>query len=189
MGASQNDPELPGYTRRAPSVASRSTIAGNAESSCSLEDTKGRKWLSLFVKSRTPNPKSLPIFYERDVINGRVELDLKKSETIKAVTISVRPFFYDRSSHVYGVNLLSRSRLVELQWDRRNWCFSRLMKLFGPPLAELRRPWSVNTPGHFPFNCLVKLLYRTQAQVLNQHFVFLLLSPREQAPHTSIIVL
>jgi len=80
------EPELPGYSLR-PSLASQAT-AERSERVYSLE-SKGRRWISMFVKSRSTNPTLAPLFLEHDIISGRVELDLDKSETFKAVTISV----------------------------------------------------------------------------------------------------
>jgi len=80
------EPELPGYSLR-PSLASQAT-AERSERVYSLE-SKGRRWISMFVKSRSTNPTLAPLFLEHDVISGRVELNLDKSETFKAVTISV----------------------------------------------------------------------------------------------------
>lgn len=77
--------ELPGYSANAP----QQPIAAQSDHSYALETTKGKKWLSLFVKSRSNDPKSLPLFYEKDVVSGRIELDLEKSETIKGLVISV----------------------------------------------------------------------------------------------------
>lgn len=73
--------ELPSYTP--PPIASE-----KSEHTSSLETGKGRKWLVLKVKSRG-NASSLPLYYEKDIISGRVELDLEKGETIKGVVVSV----------------------------------------------------------------------------------------------------
>jgi hypothetical protein len=81
------DPELPGYST-GPLVVSQAVI-WRSEHVRSLEN-KGRPWISLFVKSRLTNPTLAPQFLGCDDISGRVELDLDKSETVKAVTISVR---------------------------------------------------------------------------------------------------
>ena len=62
--------------------------SGRSEHLYFLERNGGR-WLSLSVQSRASSAKSLPVFQERDVIKGRIELDLKKPETIKGVTIAV----------------------------------------------------------------------------------------------------
>ncbi|KAL0954349.1 hypothetical protein HGRIS_003343 [Hohenbuehelia grisea] len=48
------------------------------------------KWLTLVVLSRAASPSSLPLLYEGDAIEGRVELHLEQAETIKAVILSVQ---------------------------------------------------------------------------------------------------
>ncbi|PPR02623.1 hypothetical protein CVT24_002194 [Panaeolus cyanescens] len=99
---SNGDNLPPDYTRRA--VDSESTQASplapqntsNGVQGCttehqrSLETAKGRKWLSIFVKSRAGTPASLPVFFQGDVIAGRVEIDLDKAESSKGVTISIQ---------------------------------------------------------------------------------------------------
>jgi hypothetical protein len=48
-----------------------------------------RPWLTLFVSSRSPKPKLLPLFIGKDSISGTVELDLEKPETIREVKVTV----------------------------------------------------------------------------------------------------
>ena len=48
-----------------------------------------RPWLTLFVSSRSPKPKFLPLFIGNDSISGKVELDLEKPETIREVKVTV----------------------------------------------------------------------------------------------------
>jgi hypothetical protein len=48
-----------------------------------------RPWLTLFVSSRSPKPKLLPLFIGNDSISGTVELDLGKPETIREVKVTV----------------------------------------------------------------------------------------------------
>ena len=69
------------------------------ECSRALETAKGKKWLQLFVKSRASTSASLPMFFEGDVIAGRVELDLDKAEGCKGVTIRVSALLRDRGSY------------------------------------------------------------------------------------------
>lgn len=85
MVAPLHDSALEQSSYTAPPLASE-----RSEHSSSLENGQGRKWLILAVKSRSANAASLPLYYEKDVISGRVELDLDKPETIKGVVVSVR---------------------------------------------------------------------------------------------------
>ncbi|KAJ6576650.1 hypothetical protein DFH09DRAFT_1149931 [Mycena vulgaris] len=81
------DDELPGYTSRAAAPAAAG--ASRTEHKYSLE-TKGRPWLFIFVKSRSPNAASPPFYLEGDTIAGRVELDLDKAESSKGITIGIQ---------------------------------------------------------------------------------------------------
>lgn len=85
--------DLPGYSRTIQLASSSNASRGNDHSgstySISLEDSKAHKWLTLYVHSRSPNPTSLPCFYQDDKITGRVDLDTLQSESIKAITIKV----------------------------------------------------------------------------------------------------
>ncbi|KAF8150703.1 hypothetical protein B0H34DRAFT_665697 [Crassisporium funariophilum] len=84
--AAPNDPEPPSYAK----VDAQQSSSGGTEHRRSLESGKGRKWLSLVVKSRSSNHASLPVFFEGDKISGRVEVDLDKAESAKAVTVSIQ---------------------------------------------------------------------------------------------------
>ena len=54
-----------------------------------LEDSKGRPWIWLRVKSRGKEGKALPLFYDRDTIAGEVEVDFDKAGPAKTVIVSV----------------------------------------------------------------------------------------------------
>ncbi|KAJ7094274.1 hypothetical protein C8R44DRAFT_645459, partial [Mycena epipterygia] len=53
-------------------------------------ETKGRHWLFIYVKSRSPSPASHPFFLEGDTVAGRVELDIDKTEAVKSITIAIQ---------------------------------------------------------------------------------------------------
>ena len=80
------DPELPGYSARTQGSSAASDLV---EHKYQLEDLKGREWLWLTVKSRSPSVKQLPLFYEKDTIEGTVEVDFDKTDGAKAVVIAV----------------------------------------------------------------------------------------------------
>ncbi|KAH7909498.1 hypothetical protein BJ138DRAFT_1155089 [Hygrophoropsis aurantiaca] len=80
------DTELPSYSRISNPTSHASSATGHT---VSLERSHGHKWLSLTVKSRSPDSAPLPSFYAGDVISGCVNLDIMKSEPIKAITIQV----------------------------------------------------------------------------------------------------
>lgn len=77
------DSELPTYS------GSSDSTAAQVEHRYQLQDTKGREWLWLAVKSRANSPKSLPLFHNKDRIVGAVEVDFDKADGPKAVCISV----------------------------------------------------------------------------------------------------
>ena len=77
----ENDPELPGYSARTPDEL--------VDHEYQLEDTKGRAWLWLRVKSRSTSGKQLPLFFDRDTIAGTVEVDFSKADGAKAILVSV----------------------------------------------------------------------------------------------------
>ena len=89
-----HDAELPPYANEQ-GQRQRSTEASSLtrEHHSFLEGGKGRKWLNLFVTSRSPDATSLPVFVEGDAISGRVEVDLEKSESSKGVTVAVSMSF------------------------------------------------------------------------------------------------
>jgi hypothetical protein len=76
-----------------PASFSSSTSPLRSEHRYCLTNGKGkgddRPWLSLFMNSRSPKPKLLPLFIGKDSISGTVELDLKKPETIREVKVTV----------------------------------------------------------------------------------------------------
>lgn len=90
MNHIEGDNELPGYTPRAgSSAAPLDASTPGSEHTISLEDSKGHKWLLLSVKSRAPSPESWPVFCAGDLISGRVTLDILKSESSKAIVVTV----------------------------------------------------------------------------------------------------
>ena len=73
--------ELPGYSLRSQAEFSQQAYQ--------LEDTKGRPWIWLKVKSRAGSGKQVPLFFDRDTLSGTVEVDFTRADGAKAVTISV----------------------------------------------------------------------------------------------------
>ena len=59
------------------------------EHTYTLQDSKGRPFITLHVKSRAKDKKTWPLFCERDVIHGAVEVDFDKTDGAKAVSIAV----------------------------------------------------------------------------------------------------
>ena len=79
-----SEAQLPSYS----SASSASLIPELSEHSFRLDDSKGRQWIWLTVKSRAKDKKTWPLFYERDIIHGTVEVDFDKTDGAKAVAVS-----------------------------------------------------------------------------------------------------
>lgn len=82
------DLQLPSYSSGR--GATTSHAAEPTEHSYQLEDSKGRPWIWLYIKSRAKDKKTWPLFYEKDVIEGKVEVDFDKTDGAKGVMIGVR---------------------------------------------------------------------------------------------------
>ncbi len=54
---------------------------------------KDKAWATLKVFSSAKSAKSLPTFYEKEIINGIVELDVERGDSIQAVNATVRGEF------------------------------------------------------------------------------------------------
>jgi hypothetical protein len=54
-----------------------------------LQDKSGSNWVSFKIKSRAADPKHTPLVFEGDIIEGEVQLDLAKAETLQGLTIAV----------------------------------------------------------------------------------------------------
>ena len=61
-----------------------------------LMNSRDRPWLTLKVVSKAPAPTYIPSFHEGDAIGGSVTINLRKEESIKAISIQVN----DALSHV-----------------------------------------------------------------------------------------
>lgn len=86
------DEELPDYSAApsSPAVGSSSNVSQTgSQHISSLQDSKGSKWLTLTVNSRSPTSTSLPVVYEGDAISGQVDFEMLKSDSIKGVSIKV----------------------------------------------------------------------------------------------------
>lgn len=93
----RNETSAPAVTTAAaPAYSSSSSGGSKTEHVFSLNNSKGKPWLSLVVTSRAPSVKALPVFLDGDAITGEVRVALDKAESAKAVSIGVSarlPFF------------------------------------------------------------------------------------------------
>ncbi|KAA1477188.1 hypothetical protein DENSPDRAFT_808294 [Dentipellis sp. KUC8613] len=87
------DSELPSYTRIPSSADTRgpaSTLSTQHRIRLESRDSKTRPWLTLLLRSRAPDAKGLPLYFDRDVIKGKVMVDLEKPETVKGIAVTLR---------------------------------------------------------------------------------------------------
>lgn len=83
--------ELPPYTRRntvaqpLPSPPREPT-----EHIFQAADGKNKPWIKLTLRSSAKSAKSLPTFFEKENINGQLELDAERGDSIQAITATVR---------------------------------------------------------------------------------------------------
>ncbi|KLO17422.1 hypothetical protein SCHPADRAFT_937117 [Schizopora paradoxa] len=83
----QHDFDLPEYESIGAAPAAYSEP--ETEREFSLQDNKGRTFLTLIVRSTAP-ASSLPSFLEGQPIGGKVILDLEKPESIKSISVTVQ---------------------------------------------------------------------------------------------------
>ncbi|KAH9481699.1 hypothetical protein JR316_0006226 [Psilocybe cubensis] len=116
--------ELPSYTTAQNEQKKQDEGAGPSNSGLGLgkehhkylETAKGKKWLSMFVKSRATNPTSLPVFFEGDIISGRVELDIDKAESSKGISITIQG----------GTTFVGQEEEIFLKEEKSLWTGSKL---------------------------------------------------------------
>jgi len=79
---------LPEYSSQAPSgITPRTQLT--TQHKATLNDKQGNAWLALRLHSRAHDAKNVPFFLSHDTIRGEAQLNLKKAEAIKGITVSV----------------------------------------------------------------------------------------------------
>lgn len=81
--------ELPTYSGPSSRRQGGHARRGRTEHIYTIQDVNERPWLALKIKSWASSATSLPVFVEGQEIRGIVELDLKKSDSINAITVTV----------------------------------------------------------------------------------------------------
>ena len=120
--ADQENTELPSYSEArndpVPPPAPVSVFSSGAlktEHTFSLNNSKGKSWLSLVVKSRSPTAKTLPLFLDGDAIAGEVRVALDKAESAKAVSVSVSTkivslfLIHCRTKDIFSISIRMRN--------------------------------------------------------------------------------
>ncbi|KAJ7227370.1 hypothetical protein GGX14DRAFT_488992 [Mycena pura] len=81
--------DLPSYTRRntlAQPVVRRQPVEHVYPIAT---DGKATPWATLMLRSSAKSPKSLPVFHEKEHINGSFQLTSEKSDSVQSVTVTV----------------------------------------------------------------------------------------------------
>lgn len=81
--------ELPAYSRRNTLAAPLQPPREPTAHLFQLAGSSGKAWATLKVFSSAKSAKSLPTFYEKENINGSVELNMERGDTISTVNIRV----------------------------------------------------------------------------------------------------
>ena len=89
--APSSDSELPSYTRR--TVPQVDVPRSATEHLFHVLNGKGKPWITLKVYSSAKSSRSLPTFFEKETINGLLEVDAEKGDSIQAITATVCAFF------------------------------------------------------------------------------------------------
>ena len=86
-----SDSELPSYTRR--TVPQVDIPRPATEHLFHVLNGRGKPWITLKVYSSAKSSRSLPTFFEKETINGILEVDAEKGDSIQAITATVCVFF------------------------------------------------------------------------------------------------
>ena len=85
--APSSDAQLPSYTRR--TVPQVDLPRPATEHLFHVFNGKGKPWITLKVYSSAKSSRSLPTFFEKEAINGLLEVDAEKGDSIQAITATV----------------------------------------------------------------------------------------------------
>jgi hypothetical protein len=80
--------ELPAYTRR--NTLTQSVARREPTEHVYLLTEKNRPWVTLKLYSSAKSSKSLPTFFEKERINGSLEINADRGDSIHSVTAVVR---------------------------------------------------------------------------------------------------
>ncbi|KIM40544.1 hypothetical protein M413DRAFT_445987 [Hebeloma cylindrosporum] len=81
--------ELPPYTRRNTLTQPVNIRREPTEHVFQIADGKSKPWITLRVFSSAKSSRSLPTFFEKENITGRLEIDAERGDSIQAVTAMV----------------------------------------------------------------------------------------------------
>lgn len=93
-GPAPSGNELPAYSRRNTLAQPVNVRREATEHLFQVADGKSRPWITLKVFSSAKSSRSLPTFFEKENINGQLELDAERGDSIQAITATVRRLFH-----------------------------------------------------------------------------------------------
>jgi len=85
--------ELPAYSRRRSVQQPTLPRRDPTEHTFQLSEGKNTPWVTLKLRSSAKSPKSLPTFFEKEHINGELEVMAERGDSIQAITATVRSGF------------------------------------------------------------------------------------------------
>lgn len=107
--------ELPAYTRRNTLAAPLQPPRQPTEHTFPLISSSTNKaWACLRLSSSAKSAKSLPTFYEKEKINGSVDINLGRADSVSAVSLRV--------SHALMLNKRRSAYRLVGHWTDRNGC-------------------------------------------------------------------
>lgn len=144
-------PALPRYS----SASSSSLGPELAEHTFTLEDSKGRPWVWLTVKSRAKGGRTWPLFYERDIISGTVAVDFDRTDGAKGVAVSVSTPLHvcapcrfaqlmGSAQVTAGVTAVGQEELTFMTVSQDLWDSKASGK---PPKGKVTYPFALSLPG------------------------------------------
>ena len=122
--------ELPPYTRRNTLTQPINLHREPTEHVFQVADGKSRPWITLRVFSSAKSSRSLPTFFEKENITGRLELDAERGDSIQAVTamVCLWCFFFSTKASWDTIG----------DWSYHHWFkYRRLFRLPEPDTAHL----------------------------------------------------
>lgn len=97
--APSSDSELPSYTRH--TVPQVDVPRPATEHLFQVLNGKGKPWITLKVYSSARSSRSLPTFFEKESINGLLEVDAEKGDSIQAITATVFFLFFSSPNDIH----------------------------------------------------------------------------------------
>lgn len=102
-----------------------------------LEDSKGRSWLFLSLRSHAKSEKQLPLFHNGDIIAGDVALDFDKTSGVQAVFVAI----------IAGVTAVGQEEARFLHLPATLWDGKSTTSAVAKPTGKQSWPFSLALPS------------------------------------------